>query len=184
VLLALLVGGAAITLTLGPPSPSTWTAAAVLVMGPLYVGLPLGAIAWIQWTLGSAVTTWLLVTIAVSDSAQYYTGRAFGRAKLAPSVSPAKTREGAVGGVLAAAVVGAGLGLVWLPGAAVLTAGATAAALALVGIVGDLFESMLKRGVGVKDSSQLIPGHGGVLDRIDSHLLAAPAFYVIVRSLW
>lgn len=184
VLLSLIVGAGAIALTLGPPGPSTWAAAAVLVMAPLYVGLPLGATAWIQWALGPASITWLLVIVAVSDSAQYYTGRAFGRSKLAPRVSPAKTREGAVGGVVAAAAAGALLAPFWLPVVPMAGAATMAAGLALVGIVGDLFESLLKRSVGVKDSSHLIPGHGGVLDRIDSHLFAAPIFYLAIRYVF
>ena len=125
----------------------------------------------------------LALVIMVSDSAQYYTGRALGRRPLAPMISPKKTLEGAIGGMVfgtAAMIVGGR----WvfagttLPVLALL--GATIAAL---GIVGDLFESLLKRSAGVKDSSQLIPGHGGVLDRIDSWLFAAPVYYVFVRYL-
>jgi phosphatidate cytidylyltransferase len=117
----------------------------------------------------------------VSDSAQYYTGRAFGRRKLAPSISPAKTVEGAIGGLVAAAVIGTLLARLCLPAVPAPVAGALAFLLACCGIVGDLFESLLKRSAGVKDSSALIPGHGGVLDRIDSHLFAAPAFYIFLR---
>ena len=125
----------------------------------------------------------LLVVIVVSDSAQYYTGRAFGRRPLAPAISPKKTVEGAIGGMVfgTAAMILVGrlafaaspLGLLALLGAAIVA----------LGIVGDLFESLLKRSAGVKDSSALIPGHGGVLDRIDSWLFAAPAYYVFVRYL-
>jgi phosphatidate cytidylyltransferase len=152
-----------------------------MTMAPLYVGLPLGAIAWIQWAVGPGALTWVLVVVAVSDSSQYYTGRAFGRTKLAPLVSPAKTREGAIGGLMGAGVAGLLLAPLWLPGMTLIMAASVAVALALVGIAGDLFESLLKRSVSVKDSSALIPGHGGVLDRIDSHLFAAPVFYLIVR---
>jgi phosphatidate cytidylyltransferase len=152
-------------------------------MAPLYVGLPLGVIAWILCFHGPAVTTWLLVLIAVSDSGQYYCGRAFGRHKLAPAVSPAKTVEGAVGGVVVATMAGA-LTLPWvLPGVPFAMAAGVSLVLALAGIVGDLFESLLKRSAGVKDSSNLIPGHGGVLDRIDSHLFAAPVFYIFLRYI-
>jgi phosphatidate cytidylyltransferase len=118
---------------------------------------------------------------AVSDSAQYYCGRAFGRRKLAPAVSPAKTIEGAVGGVIVAALVGALTGPWCVPGVSALGAFALTLALALAGILGDLFESLIKRSAGVKDSSNLIPGHGGVLDRIDSHLFAAPVFFAFLR---
>ena len=183
VLLALVVAAGCISLALGPPSPATLTRAAVMVMGPLYVGLPLGVIAWVQWGMGAGPTTWLLTIIAVSDSAQYYTGRTFGRTKLAPSISPAKTREGAVGGLVAAGVAGLLLGPLWLPVVPAVTASGIAIVLAVVGMAGDLFESMLKRSAGMKDSSTLIPGHGGILDRIDSHLFAAPTFYLLLRLL-
>jgi phosphatidate cytidylyltransferase len=154
-----------------------------MVMGPLYVGLPLGVFTWLQAGLGPGATTWLLAMIAVSDSAQYYTGRAFGRTKLAPAISPAKTREGAMGGVAAAAVAGFLLGPVWLPTYSAVAAAGIAVLLAMFGMAGDLFESLLKRSAGVKDSSSLIPGHGGVLDRLDSHLFAAPVFYLCLRFL-
>src|SRR4030095_1881521 len=116
--------------------------------------------------------------IALSDSAQYYTGRAFGRRKLSPLISPAKTIEGALGGLLVAAHAGALLGPSLLPVPLSLAAAAGCALLlAGFGIAGDLFESLLKRSAGVKDSSNLIPGHGGILDRIDAYLFAAPVFY-------
>ncbi len=183
VVMALVVGAATLALAGGPPTPSTLTQAAAMTMAPLYAGLPLGAIAWVQWALGPAATSWLLAVIAVSDSAQYYTGRAFGRTKLAPIVSPSKTREGAVGGLLVAAAAGFLLGPICLPALPPLASAGLAATLAIFGIVGDLFESALKRSVNLKDSSSLIPGHGGVLDRIDSHLFASPIFYLLIRYL-
>jgi phosphatidate cytidylyltransferase len=183
VLLALLVAAGAVALSLGPPDPSVIGRASTMVMAPLYLGLPLGVVSWVLCFHGPAATTWLLVMIAVSDSGQYYCGRAFGRRKLAPSVSPAKTVEGAVGGVLVAAVVGAFTGPWALPGVAPIVAAGLSLVLALAGIIGDLFESLLKRSAGVKDSSHLIPGHGGVLDRIDSHLFAAPVFYIFLRYI-
>lgn len=181
VLLALVVAGGALALLHGP-DPTTLARAGLAVMAPLYVGLPLGAVAWIQQAHGPAATTWLLAMIAVSDSAQYYCGRSFGRRKLAPAVSPAKTVEGAVGGVAIATIVGAAT-VPWILPLSAASGAALTLALVLAGIVGDLFESLLKRSVGVKDSSALIPGHGGVLDRIDSHLFAAPVFYIFLRFL-
>lgn len=181
VLLALVVAAGAVTLAQGPPAPGVPGRAATMVMAPLYVGLPLGVFAWLQCVYGPAVTTWLLAMIAVSDSGQYYCGRTFGRSKLAPSVSPAKTREGAIGGVAVAAIVGAVTGPMVMPDVSMVMAGALTLVLALAGIVGDLFESLVKRSAGVKDSSQLIPGHGGILDRVDSHLFAAPVFYFFLR---
>lgn len=181
VLLALLVIAGTVALALGPPTPQTVTRAAVMVMAPIYIGLPLGAIAWVQWMFGPAVTTWLIATIACSDSAQYYTGRAFGRTRLAPAVSPAKTNEGAIGGLVAASVLGAVVGPLCLAGVSHTGGAAIGLVLAIFGIAGDLFESLLKRSAGAKDASALIPGHGGVLDRIDALLFAAPVFYLFLR---
>jgi phosphatidate cytidylyltransferase len=159
--------------------------------------LPLGALAAIRAELGAFavrsdfrdgagsgrwVVLLLLVVIVVSDSAQYYTGRAFGRRPLSPAISPKKTVEGAIGGVVfgTLAMTAAGryvfVSPIWM-------LALMGAAISLLGIVGDLFESLLKRSAGVKDSSHLIPGHGGVLDRIDSWLFAAPMYYVFVRFL-
>ena len=183
VLLALPLAAGLLVLALGPPDSSVVLRAAVMTMAPVYVGMPLGALTWIHWAWGPAVTTWLLATIVISDSAQYYSGRRFGRRKLAPAVSPGKTVEGLVGGLLAVAVSGAILGPLCLPGLGVFAGGLLAVGVALFGLAGDLFESAIKRSVGVKDSSDLIPGHGGVLDRIDAYLFAAPMFYLVVRHL-
>lgn len=180
-LAALVLAAGVMTLASGPPEPATITRAGVMLCAPIYIGIPLGAIAWVQLTAGPAATTWLIAVVAISDSAQYYTGRAFGRHKLAPSVSPAKTIEGAVGGVVVAAIAGALIARVCLPGVPILEAGALTLVLVMFGIAGDLFESLIKRSAGVKDSSHVIPGHGGVLDRIDSHLFAAPVFFLFLR---
>jgi phosphatidate cytidylyltransferase len=181
VILALVVASGTLVLALGPPSTATLTQVSAMTFAPIYAGVPLGVLAWVQWSFGPAATSWLLATIAVSDTAQYYTGRAFGRAKLAPLVSPSKTRAGAVGGFLIAAIAGAAIAPWCLPFASTAEAAVLAAILSIAGMVGDLFESALKRSVGLKDSSLLIPGHGGILDRIDSHLFAAPVFYLFVR---
>jgi len=98
-------------------------------------------------------------------------------------VSPAKTVEGAIGGFVAAAAIGAALAGWGLPGVAPWIAALAALILAGFGIAGDLFESLLKRSAGVKDSSTLIPGHGGLLDRIDSYLFALPMFYLFLRYI-
>jgi phosphatidate cytidylyltransferase len=182
-ILALVVAAGVMTLAQGAPGPPAFTRAALLLMAPIYIGAPLGALARVQWLFGPAATTWLIVTIAASDSAQYYTGRALGRHKLAPTVSPAKTVEGAYGGLVAAAISGFILGPIAMPFLSPARALAFAILAAAFGMIGDLFESLLKRSAGVKDSSALIPGHGGVLDRIDSYLFAAPVFYWLLRYL-
>src|SRR5258705_5306966 len=122
----------------------------------------------------------LIATIVVSDSAQFYTGRAFGRRPLAPAISPKKTVEGAVGGILFGTLFMAlaiGFGFRATP---IVTRVLLGVIIVLLGIVGDLFESRLKRLADMKDSSALIPGHGGVLDRIDALLFAIPVFYFMV----
>ena len=121
----------------------------------------------------------LMLTFIVSDTAQYYTGRLLGRRLLAPTISPKKTIEGAVGGLVFGTTVFAAVGAWWLPIVPAAARIAIGLALVAAGIAGDLFESMLKRSVGAKDSSAIIPGHGGVLDRIDALLFAAPVFYIV-----
>ena len=181
VLLAIVVGSGLLALASGPPSPAAFTRATTTMMAPVYTGLPLGALAWIAGSGGPEALTWLIVVIAASDSAQYYSGRAFGRHKLAPMVSPAKTIEGAVGGLIGAALVATIAGHYWLPAMSVASRAVLGLLLAAFGMAGDLFESLLKRSAGVKDSSNLIPGHGGVLDRLDAYLFAAPVFFVVMR---
>jgi phosphatidate cytidylyltransferase len=156
--------------------------AAAAVAGAVYVGGPLGLLVAIHARAGWMVTLLLLATVVVSDTAQYYAGRAFGRRLLAPVVSPKKTIEGAIGGLLAAALFMAVAGSRIL-GEAIVPLAVLGLAMGAVGICGDLFESSLKRHAGMKDSSSLIPGHGGVLDRIDALLFATPMFYLYLRGL-
>jgi phosphatidate cytidylyltransferase len=146
-----------------------------------YIGMPLGMLVSVHGLNGPTATLLLLATVVVSDTAQYYTGRAFGRRPLAPTISPKKTIEGAVGGLVVATLFMALAGPRVLPGAAPLPLAGLGLTIAVLGMCGDLFESRLKRDAGVKDSSTLIPGHGGVLDRIDALLFAVPAFYLYLR---
>lgn len=123
---------------------------------------------------------WLLVALAIvwaADTGAYFSGRAFGRRKLAPRISPNKTVEGLAGGMLAAVAVAVAGAALLGTGASMLPLVALVAFLTvLFSVVGDLFESLLKRHVGAKDSGNLIPGHGGLLDRLDSVLAALPVF--------
>lgn len=127
-----------------------------------------------HWMMFGLVINWL------GDTGAYYVGRAIGKHKLAPEVSPGKTWEGAI----ASAATGVIFGLAWLPVAIPGTSYATAALIGvganIAGQLGDLAESAIKRGVGVKDSGTLLPGHGGVLDRLDSTLFALPVLYALL----
>jgi phosphatidate cytidylyltransferase len=122
----------------------------------------------------------LIATVMVSDTAQYYGGRAMGRRPLAPAISPKKTVEGAVWGFVAGTAMLGILGRWWLPEVDATRRVLLGAVVVGLGIAGDLFESQLKRGAGVKDASGLIPGHGGMLDRIDALLFAAPVYYAFL----
>ena len=115
--------------------------------------------------------------IWAGDTAAYYSGRALGRRKLAPRISPMKTMEGAAGGLIASVVVGVLLGQ-WLLEETTGNLVTVSLLCAIAGQIGDLAESALKRSAGVKDSSAILPGHGGILDRLDSLLFAAPVFYL------
>ena len=166
--------------TTGAPGGGALQSAAIAMFAPLYIGLPLGLLAATRWMLGREAALLLIVTVAISDSLQYYTGRTLGRHLLAPVVSPKKTIEGAIGGFVGAALSLGVIGYWWLPQMGLPARIVLGFAIAAVGIVGDLFESLLKRSVDMKDASAIIPGHGGVLDRIDALLFAAPAFFLFV----
>jgi phosphatidate cytidylyltransferase len=148
----------------------------VTVLGILYIPLLLGHFIWLRYLNdGQWWIFWLLMVIMASDTGAFYSGRALGKTKLYPEVSPGKTWAGVIGGLIAALIVGFALGRWALPWVSQVVLVELALLLALVGLLGDLFESMLKRQAEVKDSSGLLPGHGGMLDRLDSLLFAAPA---------
>ncbi len=149
----------------------------------LYLGLSIGAIAAVQVQFGPKALMVLLGAVIVSDTAQYYGGRTIGRRLLAPSISPKKTIEGAVCGVVASGAALLSFGGSVMPGLGSGWHALFGVVIALLGIAGDLFESRLKRASDLKDSSALIPGHGGVLDRIDGLLFAAPVYYVVMTVL-
>lgn len=144
--------------------------------GALYVGVPACALVWLRAEVpgGMQHLIWLLAVIWATDICAYLVGRTVGGPKLAPNISPGKTWSGLLGGVAGATLLG---GVVaHALGAGYWLAAAVGGSLAVVGQVGDLFESALKRQAGVKDSGHLIPGHGGLLDRIDGLVFAAPVF--------
>jgi len=127
---------------------------------------------------GAGMLVFLVLVTEVGDVAQFLSGKAFGKVPIAPAVSPNKTRGGLIGGVAVAATLGFAIGAMLTPLSA-LTAATTAAILVLFGFSGDLVISAIKRDRGVKDAGSLLPGHGGVLDRIDSLIATAPLFALI-----
>ncbi len=147
-----------------------------LAAGAVYIAVPCIAIIWLRSdaAVGRQAVLWLFAVVWATDIGAYFAGRGIGGPKLAPRISPGKTWAGLLGGMVCAALVGAATALLLdLSRAAPLIV--ISALLALVAQVGDLLESMVKRRFGVKDSGHLIPGHGGVLDRLDGLLTAAPA---------
>jgi phosphatidate cytidylyltransferase len=181
VLVATVLIAVASALVYGQPDRGRLAAVAATVFAPLYLGLPLGGLVNVRWLDGREAAILLVVTIVVSDTSQYYAGRLFGRRLLAPAISPKKTVAGAVGGFVGGSLAMTVLGAAWLPDVPVPVRFLLGLAIVAVGIGGDLFESVIKRAAQVKDSSALIPGHGGVLDRIDALLLAAPVYLVVLR---
>ena len=136
--------------------------------------------------LRNANPHWVLVALLASwagDTAALYIGRAYGRNKLAPRISPGKTVEGAMGSLAAGMLAGTAYAAFLLPGTSTVLAAIIAGVANAAGQVGDLCESALKRGAGVKDSGTTLPGHGGWLDRIDSTLFSIPAVYLLLRLL-
>ncbi len=161
-----------------------------------YITLPFVAIISLRaGELGPFVVLYLLLIVWAGDIAAFFVGRSLGRSKLAPSISPNKTWEGSLASVVASIIVAGALafGVVWYRGfyaeRAAAVRVAVIAALAAIPIniaaqLGDLVESMIKRGAGVKDSGSILPGHGGMLDRIDALLFAAPVlwYYALIAA--
>lgn len=177
--LALTVGVGTL-LVVGPTPPEH----ALVAFGALAFGLPYFALPVASMAILQVLDPWwviLLVAIVwLGDTAAYYVGKSFGRHKLAPAVSPNKTWEGAAAHLLAAILAAVAWCLLRLETVQP-TVLAVAVATGVAAQMGDLTESLLKRGVGVKDSGRVLPGHGGVLDRIDALLFAAP---VLLAGLW
>lgn len=163
-LLVLALGTGLVTLATGG---APW-----MTLGTLYIGLPCIALVWLrnEPALGREIVLWLLLMVWASDIGAYAAGRLIGGPKLAPRISPNKTWAGLAGGVGAAAAASLGFAS-HLGGAHLAAAAALGALLAVAAQLGDLGESWVKRRFGVKDASTLIPGHGGLLDRVDALLV-------------
>jgi phosphatidate cytidylyltransferase len=181
-----LTGGTLVAMTLrGAPYDKMLASVGATILGVLYIAL-LGAHLvsvrlWFKHELAKDLLSYFFLVLMSADAGAYYVGRALGKHKLAPAISPGKTWEGVAGGV-GAAVLMATISHYWffpelplkygLPLAVVMT---------VLGILGDLSESALKRGAGAKDAASILPGHGGLLDRLDSLLFSAPLLYYFAR---
>lgn len=174
--------------------------AALNVFGSLYIGIPLSlacdfhpsgmAASWSGVRAGSPVSDglellFILVVIWVSDGGAYFGGRLLGRTRIVPEISPGKTLEGFICGLILGMLAALVYGSIYLaplgwPAGLLLGIGLI---ITVSGMLGDLFESLLKRGAGLKDSSGIFPGHGGVLDRVDSLLFAFPAYFLVFSLL-
>ncbi|HXX73813.1 MAG TPA: phosphatidate cytidylyltransferase [Nitrospiraceae bacterium] len=156
---------------------------AVTLFGVVYIGGALSHMILIRsLPQGESLALFILFATWAADTGAYFVGKTFGRHPLVPAISPKKTVEGLLGG-LAFAIIAVYVCRSWIPSDDVSMAGCVGlgSMLTIAGLIGDLAESALKRSAGVKDSSGLLPGHGGMLDRIDSLLFTAPAFYYYVR---
>ncbi len=157
--------------------------AALSVFGALLIGWTLGHLFLIRDLRpnGKALTYLLFVSIWVTDSFAYFTGNMIGRRKLARVISPKKTWEGAIAGTAGAVLAAMGMRAAVLPDAMTpLTALGLGLLIGVVGQLSDLGQSLVKRAAGAKDSASLLPGHGGVFDRMDSFLMLAPLFYYVL----
>ena len=165
-----------LTLAPGRQRPLLTLGCGAIVLVPAFVALARVQDSRHAGISGAQLVLWLMLLVVAADIGAFFAGRRFGRHKLAPQVSPGKTWEGALGGLAAVAVV-SWIGALRL-GSPVLGSVLFGCAVGVFSIVGDLTESMFKRAAGLKDSGAILPGHGGVLDRIDSITAAAP-FYAL-----
>lgn len=166
-----------------PKTSENWSSAACKLLFGFLILLPAwqGLVLIKQWPLGNWLILSVMVLVWAADIGAYFSGKAFGKRKLAPQVSPGKSWEGLYGGLLLSLIITTVVAVSreWTAGELILGL-MGAAVVVLVSVVGDLTESMFKRRSGIKDSSNLLPGHGGVLDRIDSLTAAIPVFAVLL----
>ena len=185
-IILLLVVGTLVAATLrGAPYDKMISSTSVTVLGVLYVvllGSHLVAVrTGFPHSLSADLLSFFFLILMGADIGAYYVGRAIGKHKLAPTISPGKTWEGVVGGVVTALILAAVSHYWFFPELPLKFALPLAAVMVVLGILGDLTESALKRGVGAKDAAKILPGHGGILDRLDSLLFNAPLLYYFAR---
>jgi phosphatidate cytidylyltransferase len=183
-LLATLVGIITVPLLSRSPLEQSLRDGALTLFGVLYLGLTLGPLSMTRLLpLGEWLIFFLLVVTWASDTGAYVVGTLYGRHCLAPTISPKKTVEGLVGGLIGAIMVAYAARWWFLPELSGLDCLVLATLLTITGLWGDLTESAMKRSVGIKDSGGILPGHGGMLDRLDSLLFSAPAFYYYITMV-
>lgn len=162
------------------------------MMGVVYGGAMFGSLALVRQFTGDAGPCWVIIALAIiwgSDTGAYFSGRAFGKHKLSPTVSPNKSVEGAVGGLITSVLFCAGFNMLFAQTHAGAWEPMTLTQILILAIpgnilgqLGDLCESLIKRAHGVKDSGTIIYGHGGMMDRIDALIMASPWFYIFVTT--
>jgi len=185
ILILLTIGSLVAAMLRGAPFDRMITSAGVTVLGVMYVVLLGGHLIALRVGFAPQLSKHLLsfffLVIMGADAAAYYGGRGFGRHKLAPGISPGKTWEGAVAGMLGSLLLAVAAHYWFFPELPTKLTLALAATMNVIGVIGDLTESALKRSAGAKDTAKILPGHGGVLDRIDSLLFNAPVIYYFAR---
>jgi phosphatidate cytidylyltransferase len=184
-MLAAFVGSAALVLFDPGEIPGAGSRLGIAAFGVFYLGLLCAPMAILQRDAPHG-RAWVMLAIALTfgnDTGAYFAGRGLGRHKLYPAVSPAKTVEGAVGGMLAGLLIMLGARALFVPWLTIKDCLVAALPAGVIGPIGDLVESLIKRAFGVKDSGKLIPGHGGMLDRIDALLFVSAWLYVYTLYL-
>jgi len=156
---------------------------ALTFFGAFYLSFTLNYFVFLREERGPFIVYYLIAVIAIADTASYFFGKLVGRHKLAPIASPHKTWEGAFAGLPGACVAAVIIQQILLKDAVLWKVIIIACLIDIVAQISDLLESLFKRAVGVKDSSHMLPGHGGFLDRIDSYILAAPFFYYLLKFI-
>lgn len=185
ILILLTIGSLVAAMLRGAPFDRMITSAGVTVLGVMYIVLLGGHLIALRVGFAPQLSKHLLafffLVIMGADAAAFYGGRAFGKHKLAPGISPGKTWEGAVAGMLGSLLLAVGAHYWFFLELPTRFALALAAVMNVISVIGDLTESALKRSAGAKDTAKILPGHGGVLDRLDSLLFNAPVIYYFAR---
>ncbi|MGB8953432.1 MAG: phosphatidate cytidylyltransferase [Candidatus Aminicenantales bacterium] len=156
----------------------------ITIFGVIYLSFTMNFLYPLRTEYGPFYIYFLFAVIFLGDSGAYFLGKLFGRHKMAPMASPKKTWEGSFGGILFAVLGALAAQQVWLKEISLLQASLCGAFVHAVAQISDPIESLFKRAVGIKDSSNILPGHGGFLDRIDSFIFAAPFFYYFIKIFW